>query len=108
MPARKSVERLESLSLNRVETIVREVSLSCVEFFSQTCQERRVSQLGITTAGLDRIILDLQELIFSLSPHYFHPRLARLVVSTLSSLYRQESRGDWECSQDSQRDRRRR
>ena len=107
MPARKSVERLESLSLNRVETIVREVSLSCVEFFSQTCQERRVSQLGITTAGLDRIILDLQELIFSLSPHYFHPRLARLVVSTLSSLYRQESRGDWECSQDSQRDRRR-
>ena len=105
MPTRKSVERLECLSLAKVENIVREVSLGCVEFFSQTFQERRISQLS--SSVLDRIILNLQELIFSLTPHYFHPRIVRLVVSTLSSLYREESQTDWECSQDSQQARRR-
>ena len=95
------------MSLDRVENIVREVSLSCVEFFSQTFHERRVSQLSGSSAQLDRIILSLQELIFSLSPHYFHPRLVRLVVASLSSLYREESRADWECRAESQEARRR-
>ena len=99
------MERLESLSLDQVENILREVSLGCVQFFSETFQERRISQLS--SAVLDRVILDLQELIFSLTPHYFHPRIVRLVVTTLSSLYREESLADWECSQHSQQDRRR-
>ena len=65
MPSRKSVERLESLSLVKLETIVREVSLRCVEYFSQSSmlQEVRVSQ--VTSSLLDREIVNLQELLLT-------------------------------------------
>ena len=108
MPSRKSVERLESLSLVKLETIVREVSLRCVEYFSQSSmlQEVRVSQ--VTSSLLDREIVNLQELLFNLTPHYFHPQIVVLVVKTLSSLQREESLSDWSCSQESHHQRRRR
>ena len=107
MPSRKSVERLECLSLNKLERIVREVSLRSVEYFSSSSrlQEARVSQ--VSSSLLDKEILSLQELLFNSTPHYFHPQIVRLVVRTLSSLQREESLSDWSCSQESHHHRRR-
>ena len=107
MPSRKNVERLESLSLDRLEDVVRGVSVRCVEHFSQApcLHERRVSQ--VRSNLLDNNIISLQELLFNSTPHYFHPRIARLVVRTLSSLQREEQESDWECWQESHHHRRR-
>ena len=87
MPLRKSVQKLECLSINQLDGIIRNIVTQSADFISEKYFEDKISRGNLVCVELDHVILDLQQLLLVLTPHYLHTRIVDIIVTTLSRIH---------------------
>ena len=87
MPLRKSVQKLECLSINQLDGIIRNTVTQSADYISEKYYENKISKGNIVSVELDLVIKDLQQLLLILTPHYLHNRIVDIIVTTLSRIH---------------------
>lgn len=87
MPLRNSVSKLEDLSINQIENILRNICLKSANYVSENFYDEKISRGHVVSSCLERVVHETQDLILTLTPHYLQSRIVEIILTTLSSIY---------------------
>lgn len=63
MPLRNSVSKLEDLSINQIENILRNICLKSANYVSENFYDEKISRGHVVSSCLERVVHETQEKI---------------------------------------------